>query len=439
MSRLIRHISRRAGITPLESVTPDAQPVVPATSAPTGRPSRTFVYAGLGIGALVIVLALLILPNLNRSNNQATDAPSTQAAQNPTADQSPVPTPVPPTSTSTLSLTEQEATIQALMLDEIEASTATAAHFQTATATQWTPVPTPDLRATAVARITFEAQTAVAQAALDQTATATLWTPTPSPTLTPSFTPTPTPTPTRTPVPPGYPGGPPITANNQWSTVIQAFDGVDMALVPVGCFMMGSEDGSSDEQPVQRQCIDQPFWIDKTEVTNAQYGSEGYFKGGNRPRESINWSDARDFCVSRGARLPTELEWEYAARGPDNLTYPWGNTFVADNVVYEANADETADVGSRPDGVSWVGALDMSGNVWEWVRTIYDTDQQTNAFPYPYRADDGREDLERTDVLRVLRGGSWGNHDSFVRAPYRGWYNPDFRNDYVGLRCARSY
>jgi formylglycine-generating enzyme required for sulfatase activity len=210
-----------------------------------------------------------------------------------------------------------------------------------------------------------------------------------------------------------------------------------MALVPAGCFMMGSDSGDSDEQPVHEQCVES-FYIDRTEVTQADFERLGGvkanangFDGADRPVERITWFEARDFCALRGARLPTETEWEYAARGPDALVYPWGDDFVADNVVYGGNSNsQTANVGSRPGGVSWVGAVDLSGNVWEWVSTLYQ--------PYPYASDDGRENSDNRTDNRVLRGGSWGGIGADVRAAYRGTITPDSRGNYRGFRCARS-
>jgi formylglycine-generating enzyme required for sulfatase activity len=110
--------------------------------------------------------------------------------------------------------------------------------------------------------------------------------------------------------------------------------------------------------------------------------------------------------------------------------YPWGDDFIADNAVYANNSGgKTAPVGSRPGSASWVGALDMSGNVWEWVSSLY--------LPYPYEAGEA-ENADDTNSLRVLRGGSWFNFDSNLRAPLRLKYYPiDDYYDY-GFRCARS-
>jgi formylglycine-generating enzyme required for sulfatase activity len=182
------------------------------------------------------------------------------------------------------------------------------------------------------------------------------------------------------------------------------------------------------------QCFDEPFWIGRTEVTNAQYGSSGFFSGDHRPRESITWLQARDFCTSRGLRLPTEAEWEYAARGPDALLFPWGNSWSASHAVWNRGSDAgTANVGSIPAGRSWVGADDMIGNVWEWTSSVYDE--------YPYNPDDGRErESDDGAILRALRGGSWGNTSTDVlRAAARSWNVASGDSFSLGVRCARSY
>lgn len=213
--------------------------------------------------------------------------------------------------------------------------------------------------------------------------------------------------------------------------MIQSFNGVEMVLVPPGCFMMGNDDGRRDERPAHEVCFDNPFWIDRTEVTNAQYGSVGRFEGDDRPRENLLWSEARDHCASRDARLPTEAEWEYAARGPDSLIYPWGNELDPENLVFDRNSNaESAPVGSRPEGASWVGALDMVGNVFEFVSSTYAR--------YPYDATDGREDLENTTASRVYRGGINSYNDLGVSAPIRFRLDPDERDWYIGFRCARD-
>jgi tetratricopeptide (TPR) repeat protein len=243
--------------------------------------------------------------------------------------------------------------------------------------------------------------------------------PTPTPTLIP---PTAMPTPIPLPIPQIAFSG--LANNDEWTPYTREFDGVKMALVPAGCFEMGSTD-YEDEQPVHQQCFSEPFWIDVYEVTNEQYGSYKLWSGDNLPRVMVNWSEAVAHCESRGARLPTEAEWEYAARGPDGLIYPWGNEFVSDNVA-RVSSRGPSDVGSRPGDVSWAGAFDMSGNVWEWVNSLYRS--------YPYDATDGREasgDLDSSSD-RVVHGGEG------VRASMRGGTDPDAYSN-IGFRCARSY
>lgn len=223
--------------------------------------------------------------------------------------------------------------------------------------------------------------------------------------------------------------------NTSWSPVEREFDGVTMVLVPAGCFMMGSDDLWDDARPAHRQCLEEPFWIDKYEVTNSQFGSSGWYEDDNQPRDTVNWLDATAYCQDRGARLPTEREWEYAARGPEGLAYPWGNEFLADNVVFFQNAEfMTNIVGSKLDGVSWVGAHDMSGNVAEWVSSRY--------YSFPYDESDGREDSNETDaggVMYVARGGSYEDTGERVRADYRFAFDGNYAHNGLGFRCARNY
>ena len=241
-----------------------------------------------------------------------------------------------------------------------------------------------------------------------------------------------------------------VEDNDAWEPIIRDFGGVEMALVPVGCFEMGSENGYDDEQPVSTICTEEPFWMDVTEVTNVAYGGARTDSSyclersseDDQPRVCVTWYDAKAHCEERGGRLPTEAEWEFAARGPNSLVYPWGNAYDAAVVI---GGDDptyggvmTAPVGSRPAGASWVGALDMSGNVWEWVSTIYDNDEFSGAFLYPYNPSDGREDANRTNVWRVLRGGSFADAATDLRSGDRLGGDPGYELSNVGFRCARS-
>jgi len=227
---------------------------------------------------------------------------------------------------------------------------------------------------------------------------------------------------------------------NDRTRFIQPFDGIEMARVPSGCFPMGSENGEDDESPVHEVCFQDPYWIDVYEVTNEQYGSTNPFLDCNvyssEPQQPVNcvtWNEAAAFCEGRGARLPTEAEWEYAARGPDMLVYPWGNEFEPLSVVYGKNSNNrTALVGSRENGVSWVGAYDMSGNVWEWVSDWYAPAYYSDS---PSENPQGPED----GTNRVLRGGS-GSADSFsLRSANRYGNGPAIGYGYIGFRCVRDY
>jgi len=226
-----------------------------------------------------------------------------------------------------------------------------------------------------------------------------------------------------------------VSQNADWTPIVQDFGGVEMALVPTSCFMMGSEDGDENEQPIHEVCFNEPFWIDVYEVTNEQFGSIGCEEQSSQPRQPRNcvtWEKASSHCENREAHLPTEAEWEYAARGPDGLTYPWGNDFDASKVVKNGDNDVTAPVGSRSSGRSWVGANDMSGNVWEWVADWYD-DEYYSVSPSinPKGPDSG--------TFRVLRGGVWTFFStSELRSSTRLGNSSATEHRHFGFRCARN-
>jgi formylglycine-generating enzyme required for sulfatase activity/tRNA A-37 threonylcarbamoyl transferase component Bud32 len=226
-------------------------------------------------------------------------------------------------------------------------------------------------------------------------------------------------------------------------------DGMVMVYVPGGTFQMGSAEGDpdadDDEFPQHSVTLD-GFWIDRTEVTNAQYrqcvkagacqaptacdlGEPTYGDASKQdhPVVCVGWSGAADYCEWAGARLPTEAEWEYAARGPDGLIYPWGNS-PPDNTLlnYAKSMDATTEVDSYPDGASWCGAQDLAGNVWEWVADWYDD--------YPSEAQINPTGPARRPN-KVLRGGGWGSNQKNVRAADRYHLAPDFCLHNVGFRC----
>lgn len=171
-------------------------------------------------------------------------------------------------------------------------------------------------------------------------------------------------------------------------------DGETYVWVPAGEFMMGSERGWASGEPVHRVKISQGFWMGKHEVTNARYRRFCDDTGHAFPPESdgsvdhpvthVSWQDAVDYCEHYGMRLPTEAEWEYAARGPQGHHYPWGErwdaakctTLGGDSFDWPDSMESvpTHQVGTFPDGASWCGAMDMAGNVGEWCADWYDRD-----------------------------------------------------------------
>jgi len=190
------------------------------------------------------------------------------------------------------------------------------------------------------------------------------------------------------------------------------------------------------------------FWIDQAEVTNEMYArcvqdgsctppsNTTHFDDSayaDHPVVYVSWKDANQYCAWAGRRLPTEAEWEKASSGTDARVYPWGDTIDCTLANYWGRengcVDDTTPVGNYPEGISPYGALDMSGNVLEWVSSLFK--------PYPYDAGDGREDLDASGA-RVLRGGSWNVTNEYIRSSRRDWYLPSIRRNYVGFRCAMS-
>jgi formylglycine-generating enzyme required for sulfatase activity len=164
-------------------------------------------------------------------------------------------------------------------------------------------------------------------------------------------------------------------------------DGMVMVYVPEGEFLMGSPSGqgNDDEHPQHTVYLD-AFWIDQTEVTNAQYRKcleagvcrkpvcwdNSDYNAPDQPVVCVSWGDARTYCEWAGVRLPSEAEWEKAARGTDGRVYPWGNEApICERANYAVCVGKAASAGSYPAGVSPYGALDMAGNVWEWVADWY--------------------------------------------------------------------
>jgi formylglycine-generating enzyme required for sulfatase activity len=239
------------------------------------------------------------------------------------------------------------------------------------------------------------------------------------------------------------------------STMISEKDGMTLVFVPAGEFTMGSDDGNSDEQPVHTVALD-AFWIDQTEVTNAMYAKcvdanqcnapsntssytrSEYFGNpefDNYPVIHVSWNDANAYCSWADRRLPTEAEWEKAARGENGNLYPWGNIDPKNTLLnYNSNVGDTTEVGAYPDGASFYGPLDMAGNVWEWVADWYDENYyetlRENAVN-PLGPDSGQ--------YRALRGGAWDFDVDGVRSANRNWLDPRDTNYYVvGFRCAMS-
>jgi formylglycine-generating enzyme required for sulfatase activity len=264
-------------------------------------------------------------------------------------------------------------------------------------------------------------------------------------------------------------------------STLRGKDGKEMVLVPAGRFWLGCNDrggkacrtwegprGEMYDTCISIECVaaEKPggetyldaFHIDRYEVSVGEYRTflratghralpdwaEKYAPGEDHPAVGVDWEDATAYCRWAEKRLPTEAEWEKAARGTDGRQYPWGNEPVdgrranycdrrCDQQWKDASQDDgyqyTAPVGSYPAGVSPYRVHDMAGNVCEWTSSL---DK-----PYPYKADDGREDPKASE-RRVLRGGSWILFGTMARASNRISGRPEGRHGSVGFRCGKT-
>jgi len=235
----------------------------------------------------------------------------------------------------------------------------------------------------------------------------------------------------------------------------------DMVLIPAGEFLMGSEDGDDDEKPVHKIYLD-AYYIDKYEVTNAQFSrflnekrnqEEGgatwldiddeeclieYRNGRYQPKSGydnhpvieVSWYGARAYAKWAGKRLPTEAEWEKAARGGlVGKKYPWGDSIDSSKANYGGNVGHTTPVGFYPP--NGYGLNDMTGNVWEWVSDWYDRDYYSSS---PHRNPQGPD----SGSYRVARGGSWYRSARYLRSARRYYHYPHNAGSLLGFRCAKS-
>lgn len=224
-----------------------------------------------------------------------------------------------------------------------------------------------------------------------------------------------------------------------------------------------SAEALNDEGPAHTVFLDS-YLIDKYEVSNKDYGDFVRTKGHpapaywddprlNKPGQpvvGVNWEDAQAFCEYRGKRLPTEAEWEKAARGPHANIYPWGNDFDPARANYGKNHDATMPVDSYPEGASYYGVYNMAGNVFEWVSDWYDPryygrfETMVNptgpAKPLWIGGTGTYVDRLTIGEKRVIRGGSWIAPEGTVRTTHRFWNHP-LNNSYgvgLGFRCAKA-
>ncbi len=238
------------------------------------------------------------------------------------------------------------------------------------------------------------------------------------------------------------PSAPPRPQNGDrpmpWPTRVHPKDGATMVYVQSGETLVGQ--GDEPEGVLQaggaRFTRLPGFYIDRVEVTVRRFQKfkpaydERAYTDGERcpdcPAMGIDWRHAAGYCQWAGKRLPTEAEWTAAARGRGNTPWPWGNDFLPEraNILgKEDGAVFAARVGSYPKGASPAGALDMIGNVWEWVSTAYRLSSDASG---------------ETRILRMVKGGGWASRENAARIAFRNVVKPDLKNPTFGFRCAWS-
>ena len=224
-------------------------------------------------------------------------------------------------------------------------------------------------------------------------------------------------------------------------------DRAKMVLIPAGSFGMGTNDGSDNEKPVHTVCVN-AFYMDEYEVTNGQYRQfvratghrePGYWDDSdcnqpNQPVVGVSWDDAVAYARWAGKRLPTEAEWEYAARGGlSGKKYPWGDSISSSQANYGRNVGNPVPVGSY--SANGYDLYDMAGNVWEWCSDWYGGDYYSNS---PSCNPQGPS----SGSYRVLRGGSLDYHSDppyGLRVAYRNYYSPSTSNLFLGFRCVPGF
>ncbi len=226
----------------------------------------------------------------------------------------------------------------------------------------------------------------------------------------------------------------------------------DMVFIHKGEFSMGSNEHGDE---TKHQVVLDSYWMDKYEASNARYKEfmkatshpapaywdDPRLSKPNQPVVGVSWTDANAFCKWDGKRLPTEAEWERAAKGPaGDSHYPWGHTIDPRKANYGQNVGHTTPVDSYPDGVSGYGVYNMAGNVFEWVDDWYDPMFYKHSIALNPKGADQGYNFANQGPVKVLRGGSWLAPETSLHTSHRFWNQLD-NNSYgvgLGFRCAKS-